>query len=680
MSLLPDFSTLGHMRLLFAFACLLVASSQALPRWVGFQARMDHQIERGRFQPGQDQLLLRGSFNDWSGQDSLQWSEDSLWTLLFELPSVDHHWKLVIQHETGDLTWETGEDRLLPAAWEGWLAPVWFSNDSLAALPPIDVECLVEIELHLMIELGQFDPDQHQLAILGSHPDLGAWQPPGQLLPLDTNGTLAAGWIELESLSSEVIEWKAVILDQAANVLQWESGDNSTLQRTGDEPDLQPSGGNGLPELPAIQRYFDRQQGWTPDQLTIGSDLSHLPRLESMGAVYHDTTGASQQPLLLFSNAGHGLVRLRLWVDPAEAWHGLDSTLAHAHRVVDAGFDWMLDFHYSDTWADPGQQTTPAGWQDLGLQQLGDTLAAYTARVLRRCCEEGISPSHVQIGNETNPGMLWPLGRVGGAWDTPAQWDQLAFLLGRALDGARDSLAVDCRPRSLFHLANSGCTPCVTGWIAELQGRGVHTDGVGLSYYPWWHGDLAGLAATLDALEQLGIPELMVVETAYPWTLDWQDDIGNFVGSEDQLLPGFPASPAGQQAFATALAALLRMHGASQMIWWEPAYIAQPGFGSPWENLALFDFDGLALPALHVPGSGLPSVPLLDIVSLGSGLLELQWLPVNGASSYRIESSTRQGAWQPVHQTSATNWLTTANEGVHLFRVTAESGGSSGRD
>ena len=337
----------------------------------------------------------------------------------------------------------------------------------------------------------------------------------------------------------------------------------------------------------------------------VGADLSSLAQERAAGAVYRDS-GAVVDPLRLALDAGWGMVRLRLWNAPAEPWNGLDSTLAAAHRVRAAGLAWMLDLHYSDTWADPGHQPMPAAWRSLAFPALRDSVYAFTRAVMHACVIEGVPPAAVQVGNEIEGGLLWDAGRVGwpgSAWDTSVQWSRLTALLAAASRGVHDAFPPGRAPEVLVHLSTSGNAAHTRWFLDHLSAARVPFDAVGFSYYPWWHGSLAGAEANLrDVASRYG-KRVWIVETSYPWTLASADRVGNFVTSEAQLLPGYPASPEGQLAFLEDVVALERRLpgglGAGVLVW-EPELLAVPGGPSdPSENLTLFDFSGRALPGLR---------------------------------------------------------------------------------
>jgi arabinogalactan endo-1,4-beta-galactosidase len=333
-----------------------------------------------------------------------------------------------------------------------------------------------------------------------------------------------------------------------------------------------------------------------------GADISWLPLAEASGVEYR-YRGETRDLVELLLERQLPLVRLRLWHTPTEHWHGLESTLDFAERAAAAGCDIMLDIHYSDTWADPAHQTKPAAWGGVDLPALADSVYVYTNGVVRRFRDRGVSIKYVQIGNEISGGMLWDEGRVGGAWDTPAQWEQLCTLLEAGAAAVRDSLPSSERPEIVIHVDNGADNGLCRWFFDNVTSRSVEFDVIGVSFYPWWHGTLADLDANLRDLAAHYGKRVMVVETAYPWTLAWCDDTHNPVGLPEHLHEGYEATPEGQAMFLADLHALLDGvpggAGAGPVVW-EPAFLcSEGGPGTPWENLALFDFEGEALPALE---------------------------------------------------------------------------------
>lgn len=329
-----------------------------------------------------------------------------------------------------------------------------------------------------------------------------------------------------------------------------------------------------------------------------GADLSSLPELESTGVTYSHG-GVEEDALIILKNHGFNSIRLRLWHTPEDPWCTLEQTILMGQRIKAAGLHFLLDIHYSDWWADPGSQTPPANWSDLEIDPLVDSVYAYTHNVLATLMAHDAGPDMVQIGNEIGCGMLWPMGAVCGENDTPDQWQKLANLLNAGSQAVRD--AGDDSIQVMIHDFRGGDASGASWFYTHLDDYDVDYDVIGLSYYPWWHGSLADLAANMGNLAYYHEKPVNVVETAYPWTLEWSDNRHNIIGSEEQLLPEYPATPGGQLAFLEDLLDRIQStwngYGLG-LYYWEPAWIPGTEAGTPWENLAIFDFQGEALPAL----------------------------------------------------------------------------------
>jgi arabinogalactan endo-1,4-beta-galactosidase len=329
-----------------------------------------------------------------------------------------------------------------------------------------------------------------------------------------------------------------------------------------------------------------------------GADLSFTPEAEASGVTFTDG-GQITTTLAALQRHGGNLVRLRLWHTPAAGHSGLAEVTAFAHRAKQAGLAVLLDIHYADSWADPSQQPTPAAWQNLPLATLQDSVYGYTRHVLQVLTAQQARPDLVQIGNEINGGMLWPQGQVRSESDYPT----LAALLSKGLAAVAAENAGAATPiRTVVHYAGAEYAASFFSQLAQL---GVRPDVQGLSYYPLYHGrDLAVCQQQLTALVQQTSRDVLVVETSYPFTLAWNDYTNNQLGTTSQLVPGFAATPAGQQAFLTDLSRRLKAlpggHGIG-FCYWAPEWVAWHGStatdGSPWENQTLFDFNNAALPA-----------------------------------------------------------------------------------
>ncbi len=328
-----------------------------------------------------------------------------------------------------------------------------------------------------------------------------------------------------------------------------------------------------------------------------GADLSSVPQVESAGGVFSED-GGPRDILDILRDHGFNFARLRLWHAPVDGACGLQPTLEMAGRIRAAGMGFLLDIHYSDTWADPGRQEIPAAWKGLPFPALRDSVYRYTFGVMTALKDADAVPEMVQIGNEITCGMLWDAGRVCGGFDTPGQWDHLAALLEDAARGIADALSPADTVRIMVHIDRGGDGAGAVRFLDRLARRGVRFDVIGLSYYPWWHGTLGDLGAALDTLAARYDRDIVVVEAAYPWTLDWKDGTHNSVGLAGQLLDGYPATVAGQQAFYSDLLGLVagaRSNRGAGVFLWEPGWISTPEAGSPGENLTLFDFSGALL-------------------------------------------------------------------------------------
>lgn len=275
-------------------------------------------------------------------------------------------------------------------------------------------------------------------------------------------------------------------------------------------------------QLPATSVKFGRM---------IGADISWLPELEEKGGKFLED-GKEIDALALLKKHGFNYIRLRIFVNPenekgyspGKGFCGLSHTLAMAMRVKEAGMSLLLDFHYSDYWADPQQQYKPKAWSETGFEALTDSVGAYTIRVLNALKDQGTLPAMVQIGNEINHGILWPDGHIGNP-------DQLAALLRAGVEGVK---SVDPSLPVMMHIALGGQNKEAVFWLDNMLARGVTFDLIGLSYYPRWHGTLDDLDANLNDLVQRYKKPVNVVEYS-----DFKKEVHDMVfGLPDQTGQG----------------------------------------------------------------------------------------------------------------------------------------------
>ncbi len=326
-----------------------------------------------------------------------------------------------------------------------------------------------------------------------------------------------------------------------------------------------------------------------------GADISAAQQIENAGGVWK-LNGSPHDLLDIFKQSGANYIRLRLWHSPSDGYCGLDSTATFAEKVKAEGFKFLLDIHYSDTWADPGHQTKPAAWANLSFADLTDSVYSYTKNVITVLKAHNAIPDMVQIGNEITSGMLWPDGKLNGS----TGWSNFAALLKAGIQGVKD---VDTTIRIMIHIDKGGDNSASRWFFDNLTAQGVSFDVIGLSYYPWWQGTLPALQNNMNDLAVRYNKKIVVAETAYPWTLGWNDNAANIVGDSSQLLPDYPATVDGQRNFLYSLIQTVSSipgNNGMGFFYWEPDWISASQFGSPWENVTLFDFSGEALNSISV--------------------------------------------------------------------------------
>ena len=329
------------------------------------------------------------------------------------------------------------------------------------------------------------------------------------------------------------------------------------------------------------------------NQFINGVDISMLKQVEDNGGLYYED-GNQIDPIQLFKEEGINTARIKIWHTPSLNYNNLESVLEIADRANSAGMDLLLDFHYSDTWADPLNQNKPSAWLDLTFEILCDSIEEYSRHVISKLKNQNTLPKYVQIGNETDCGLLWPDGYVCDEFNNDTQWNKLGALFMHAIDGVNSALDAQDTIEIISHVSNGG-----NWFFNNLIEQGVHINILSISYYPMWHGTLTDLIQNMDELGNEFQKPVLVVETAYPFTLQWNDNTNNIIGLETQLLEGYEASEEGQLLFLHDLITLVNENNYGLGIcYWAPDWISTDQFGSPWENQALFDFNGEANDAI----------------------------------------------------------------------------------
>jgi len=249
------------------------------------------------------------------------------------------------------------------------------------------------------------------------------------------------------------------------------------------------------------------------NEFAKGADISWVTEMESAGKKLYNSAGAETEAFALMKSLGMNTIRLRVWVNPEPAWNNTSDVVAKAVRAKNSGMRVMIDFHYSDSWADPGKQTKPAAWATMNFAELKAAVAAHTTDVLKQLKSAGVTPEWVQVGNETNDGMLWPDGRAS------ANMSNYAHLVNAGYDAVK---TVFPSAKVIVHVSN-GWDNALFQWnIGGLIGNGARFDVIGMSLYPsyteagWASANQQCLITMNDMVARYN-KEVMVVEVGMPW-------------------------------------------------------------------------------------------------------------------------------------------------------------------
>ncbi|MGN0374286.1 MAG: arabinogalactan endo-beta-1,4-galactanase [Butyrivibrio sp.] len=355
-----------------------------------------------------------------------------------------------------------------------------------------------------------------------------------------------------------------------------------------------------------------------------GMDLSTLEEVEKCGGRFFDN-GVNKDVFDILKDYDVNYVRLRLWNDPyaedgkpyGAGTNDFEVTKRLAKRALDHGMGFLLDYHYSDFWADPGKQNIPKAWQGMSVKELEKAVYDYTKDTLTILKKEGIFPTLIQVGNELSNGLLWPYGKV-------PEYDNIALFVNAGIRAVR---AVDSEVPIMIHLDNGGNNSLYREWFDNFIRRGEDFQVIGLSYYPFWHGTLEDLRNNMNDIAIRYGKDLVVAEVSMGYTMeDYAEyeklgpDERKGMATRQELVDKLqhPMTPEGQCEFLKDLFKVIdevpegRGKG---FFYWEPAWIPVPGSGwateaaleytkeagpcgNEWANQALFDYDGNALPGL----------------------------------------------------------------------------------
>ncbi|MGQ9621094.1 MAG: glycoside hydrolase family 53 protein [Bacteroidales bacterium] len=293
-------------------------------------------------------------------------------------------------------------------------------------------------------------------------------------------------------------------------------------------------------------------------EYAIGADLSFLKSAEDMGFSFKED-GIPKEGLKIFREHGYAWIRLRLFHTPTRLPNNLEYTISLARKAKEKGFKFLLDFHYSDTWADPGKQYTPAAWEGKSYRVLVDSVYRYTRSTMISFREAGVFPEMVQIGNEVINGILWPEGKL------PEKWDNFAGLLEAGIKGVYAACNENVKkPLIMIHIDQGGNREKTKWFFDKIVSYGIEFDIIGQSYYPWWHGTLLELRSNMIFMTETYKKPVILVEVAYCSS-----------PTEYKSRPApFPETPEGQKEFLEEVNKIvLSAPGnlGAGIFWWEPA-------------------------------------------------------------------------------------------------------------
>ena len=375
------------------------------------------------------------------------------------------------------------------------------------------------------------------------------------------------------------------------------------------------------------EQYYVRRVN-LPDGFFLGMDVSSVLAEEASGVVYRDESGKERDLFELLAESGVNLIRIRVWNDPYDSegrgYGGGNCDIGAAVRIgvraTQAGMRVLIDFHYSDFWADPSKQQAPKAWEGLGIRAKAPKVREWTEECLLKLRDAGVDVAMVQLGNETN-------GRLCGE----KTWMNIYKVMNAGSQAVR---AVFPEALIAVHFANPENAESYMTYASKLDYYQLDYDVFGTSYYPYWHGTVENLKHVLAAIRDTYGKKTMVLETSYAWTLQDGDFSGNTIGEGGAYEKPYPITVQGQINEVTDVAQAAAETGGIGVCYWEGAWVPVGNvsfeensakwerFGSGWassfaaeydpkdagqyfggcacDNQAMFGFDGKALPSLQV--------------------------------------------------------------------------------
>jgi arabinogalactan endo-1,4-beta-galactosidase len=326
---------------------------------------------------------------------------------------------------------------------------------------------------------------------------------------------------------------------------------------------------------------------YTASEFAMGADLSYVNQILEHGYAYKDS-GKILNPYQIFRKYGANVARFRLFHTPkwikdlygpsaTKMYNDFDDVKKGITESKAAGMQVCLDFHYSDTWADPGKQIKPAAWDTITrMNVLKDSVYNYTFKTIDRLGQSGLMPEFVQVGNEINPGFLLP---QGNRWN--GNESNMILLLNAAIKAVRDAGTSNAiKPKVIIHIAQP---ENVESWFTGLAAKGlVDYDIIGISYYKEWTTvAIEDISTYISRVRSTFKKDVFLMETSYPWT-SLSSDGKTTVIKPSQIDSRYPATPEGQFSYLCTLTQEVIAGGGKGIFYWEPAWITDPWNSSAW--------------------------------------------------------------------------------------------------
>ena len=313
----------------------------------------------------------------------------------------------------------------------------------------------------------------------------------------------------------------------------------------------------------------------------IGADLSFAKEAEEKGFTFKEDD-KPKKVLQIFKDHGYNWIRLRLFHSPTDLPNNLEYTIQLAKEAKMKGYKFLLDYHYSDTWADPQKQFVPKDWEGKTQKEVEQLIFEYTKSTMISFREADVYPDMVQIGNEISNGMIWPYGKL------PENWDNLAALIKSGINGVYASIGNNTLPKIMIHIDKGGDKKFTKYFFDKLHTYNIKFDVIGQSYYPWWHGSLLDLKECLNFTALEYKKDIVLVETAY-----------NYSPAEyiNTLAP-FPETPEGQKDFLENVNDIILSipdNRGKGLFWWEPA-----APNKSFSDRTYFNSEGNVLPVINI--------------------------------------------------------------------------------